>query len=511
MNIVSTRSIEVAASAVAGLAMRPEVKDWMRRAAERHIRKSPEMLVKVVSRHQIEHELGRNSQSKKLRLTKEASRELAEKLSAQLAAGSDLYIFDPVRNEPYRQFLAESRNVIDWLDAIPEWDRHLRRIARMSYAEAAALSADWHRRLLELPADGAEGLAEEIEIAAAYEDGCRFVELKGPIALLREGNLMGHCVGGRNYVEALQKGATRIFSFRDPSNRPHVTIEVRRSWRRKGLSAIQIKGRGNAAPALDGGWAAYCRAFIISQGWEVTRDGNLIGLFTIAGRTYDDPDDMLNALLDQVQMSELPTLRFGALSRLLGDTAMAGVIQRNVSRLKASTRQRLLRLLAPTSEPAFGLEGVLVQGPERRSIEVRRLAMPSALMEGLASGFFSGLEDEVAKVVAPYLGKTVSEMRTQAHHVHKLEVGGLPKGADLLQQVVAFCGLTKQFEEVRSIASARRVQVAGELSSAIRRAARSGLTPPPEVGDWARQLAHLEQVSRAAIAKMAVDSRHLVI
>lgn len=510
MNIVSTRSIEVAASVAADPAVRPEVKEWMARAAERHIRKCPEMLVKIVSRHQIEHELKRNALSKTWQLSRSATKALLEKLSGQLASGAELYLFDSLRNEPFHQFLAETRSVIDWLDAVPEWDRHLRRIGRMSYVEAAALSADWHRRLLELTAEADEAIIEELDIAHDFED-CRFVELKGPIALLREGNLMGHCVGGRNYVQAVQSGATRIFSLRDLSNRPHVTIEVRRAWQRRGFCAIQIKGHGNVPPAINGGWAAYCRAFIMSRGWEVTRDGNLIGLYTVGGRTIDEPDEMLVALLDLVDQASLPKLRGGSLARMLGDSAIAGFVLRNTDRLKERTRRRLLTMLTPDLDADFETEAVVVQGPDARKIEVRTLAMPSAFMEALAAGFFRGLESEAVRSLGPYLERAVSEMKAKPHHVHKLEMGGLPKGADLLQQVVAFCGLTKQFEEARATVLSARNRVVGELSSAIRRAARSGQAPPHGSDGWARQLAHLDQVSRPAIEKMALDSRYLVI
>jgi hypothetical protein len=432
-------------------------------------------------------------------------------LSLQLAAGTDFYVFDFNRNPAFDLFLAESRQVLDWLDAIPESDRHLKRLDRVSYQEAAAISADWHRRLLELTANSDASLIEEVEEAALYEDGCRFLELKGPIALLREGNLMSHCVGGRGYVESVQNGATRIFSLRDPANRPHVTIEVRRTYRRKAYCAVQIKGRGNAAPALNGSWAAYCRAFVISQGWEVTRDGNLIGLYTIGGRTFDDPDDMLGALLDQVDTERLPALRGGSLARVLGDTSIVGLILRNVARLKAETRLRLLKLLTPDASPTFETEAVMVHGPDAQNIEVRTLAMPSALMEALAGGFFVGLEGETSSAIRPYLGKAVVELTERPQHIHKLAMGGLSKGADLLQQVMAFCGLAQQLEEARTLASSKRSKVIGELSSAIRRAARAGQAPPAEVGDWARQLAHLDLVSRPAVERMQLDGRYLVI
>jgi hypothetical protein len=93
---------------------------------------------------------------------------------------------------------------------------------------------------------------------------------------------------------------------------------------------------------------------VISQGWEVTRDGKLIGLYTIGGRTFDafgDPDNLLRALLDQVDRERLPELRGRSLTRVLGDPSIVSLILRNVPRLKMDTRLRLLKLLTPERVP----------------------------------------------------------------------------------------------------------------------------------------------------------------
>jgi hypothetical protein len=137
--------------------------------------------------------------------------------------------------------------------------------------------------------------------------------------------------------------------------------------------------------------------------------------------------------------------------------------------------------------------------------------MPSALMEALAAGLFVGLEEEISSAIKPYLGKAVVELTVGPQHIHKLAMGGLSRGADLLQQVIAFCGLTQQLDEARTLARLKRSKVMLELSSAIRRAARSGQTPPAGVSDWASQLAHMDLVSGAAVERMGQDSRYLVI
>lgn len=64
-----------------------------------------------------------------------------------------------------------------------------------------------------------------------YDDGMQWVEVgksdhveKSRAALQKEGELMGHCVGG--YCDAVESGRSRIFSLRDAKGEPHVTIEV---------------------------------------------------------------------------------------------------------------------------------------------------------------------------------------------------------------------------------------------------------------------------------------------
>ena len=56
-----------------------------------------------------------------------------------------------------------------------------------------------------------------------FADGWKVVELRTKQALEREGDLMSHCVGG--YCDVVEQGESRIFSLRDSSNKPHVTME----------------------------------------------------------------------------------------------------------------------------------------------------------------------------------------------------------------------------------------------------------------------------------------------
>lgn len=58
-----------------------------------------------------------------------------------------------------------------------------------------------------------------------WPDGWTIKQL-GAEALGKEGEQMGHCVGGQGYCNGVEAGDTLIYSLRDEKNQPHATIEV---------------------------------------------------------------------------------------------------------------------------------------------------------------------------------------------------------------------------------------------------------------------------------------------
>jgi hypothetical protein len=62
------------------------------------------------------------------------------------------------------------------------------------------------------------------EIVRTYKDGFNWKRLLTAQALNREGRLMKHCVG--SYANDVKKNRTRIYSLRDPENKPHLTVEM---------------------------------------------------------------------------------------------------------------------------------------------------------------------------------------------------------------------------------------------------------------------------------------------
>lgn len=76
----------------------------------------------------------------------------------------------------------------------------------------------------------------------------QWVDVKTPEALTLEGNLMGHCVGGPSYLEAVKKGVTKIYSLRDQRGVPHVTVELAKDADGTFGIVSQIKGTADTAP-----------------------------------------------------------------------------------------------------------------------------------------------------------------------------------------------------------------------------------------------------------------------
>lgn len=72
--------------------------------------------------------------------------------------------------------------------------------------------------------------------------GWTIQEVRTENDLAVEGNLMNNCVG--SYFEAVEEGKCRIFSLRDPQNKPHVTIETDNSIH----DFRQILGNSNREP-----------------------------------------------------------------------------------------------------------------------------------------------------------------------------------------------------------------------------------------------------------------------
>jgi hypothetical protein len=123
-------------------------------------------------------------------------------------------------------------------------------IKNMGVVDVAAKSREWHRRM-----EAARENPEKFSSKDLFQgttpvlnvDKYKWVDVKTPDALSLEGNIMGHCVGGSNYCNAVSKETTKIVSLRDKKGIPHVTIQLDKTP--EGFTRVaQIKGTGNTSP-----------------------------------------------------------------------------------------------------------------------------------------------------------------------------------------------------------------------------------------------------------------------
>ena len=97
------------------------------------------------------------------------------------------------------------------------------KLQQMDLVRAVKETAKWDKELA-AKMNSVEGRLEGTVPFKQYPDKFQWVEVKSPEALKREGDVMGHCVGG--YCDYVESGEAKIFSLRDPKGMSHVTVEV---------------------------------------------------------------------------------------------------------------------------------------------------------------------------------------------------------------------------------------------------------------------------------------------
>lgn len=149
----------------------------------------------------------------------------------------------------------------DLLDKKPDTDTK-----QIGFETAQARSVKWHdlmRKQAENRAKrGANAVAVEepgTTIVKQYEDGYNWRSVTSKAALVREGDIMGHCVGRFGYFNQVVRDKVTILSLRDEKNEPHVTIELR------GDEICQIKGKANEAVLPK--YMPYVKDYIKSRTW----------------------------------------------------------------------------------------------------------------------------------------------------------------------------------------------------------------------------------------------------
>lgn len=165
-------------------------------------------------------------------------------------------------------------------------------LAGLTLDQADAFAENWHD-VISGEGEGLEYYGEKIEdIVFGPQwsnpewNGWTIKQVTTKNNLRAEGSKVGHCVG--KYCDEVMKGRTRIFSLRDPSNTPYVTMEVSpNSWT---FSQIYGDGpkTGNADPSDN-------LKAMIGEWMRTLKGATIEGMddFDYSNLSYGDLDDDL--------------------------------------------------------------------------------------------------------------------------------------------------------------------------------------------------------------------------
>ena len=126
------------------------------------------------------------------------------------------------------------------LSTVVDWSRGTNsKLDKLSFAEAEHKAAEWHSQFHTTVEPA--GKYKTKDVIFKLPGGYTIVKITDPDDLVLEGELMQHCVGG--YCGNVSSGYSIILSLRDPTNKPHATIEMRRDG-----TVVQIQGKQNEIP-----------------------------------------------------------------------------------------------------------------------------------------------------------------------------------------------------------------------------------------------------------------------
>jgi hypothetical protein len=121
------------------------------------------------------------------------------------------------RGATHRDYYDAVHTLVDKAPAIAQWAKETRTdIGKVDLAAALEAISTYKFK---------ESLVEQGTVVYTYKDGWTVQDLRTKTALAQEGKQMQNCIGG--YCEdVLQAQTSRIYSIRDPSGQPHVSMEL---------------------------------------------------------------------------------------------------------------------------------------------------------------------------------------------------------------------------------------------------------------------------------------------
>jgi hypothetical protein len=182
------------------------------------------------------------------------------KFISQLPSDREYIIHD----EPTSAFKADIEHICDFLNNIPESEQMKQ--LNGNYEQILSNANKWstisQKRGEKIKDKEESGLVPIM----SFDNGYVLVQLTTKANCEREGNVMGHCVGGYDPKK------TKLFSLRDSDNNPHVTIQTDFKNNIK-----QIKGNSNLAPLPK--YQQMIRLFLSKNPqYTVRADGENIGM-----------------------------------------------------------------------------------------------------------------------------------------------------------------------------------------------------------------------------------------
>jgi hypothetical protein len=432
-NIVNLADVDAFVENFAADVARPEVQGWLCGQVRKFLLRDPR-LSRLLASHEI------------AALQREAA--LPAWAAAADAAGRPLHRFDPYRIERWddgdTDFVQALHVVREWLGALPEGDRHLRRLGRMSVPEAIAAARAWRRRLAKRRQDDCPEDWPGLETVWRSPLGPKFVRLTTPAALWREGTLMCNCLRHGWYKDEVASGTSEIYSLRDTQNRPHVTIQVR------GVVMVQIKGKQNATPAKK--WLPYVHQFVAFMNW-LDLGGPAEALrFIYGGHAYTH---VAEVIADLPQLVDLDAALFD--SRPLAPVLhFIATMQRGAAALAAEHQQAIVGLLHARVTETGGYRltprsavAVALPGSPIGEIRVELAGAVFALADRLpAAG------DAIAALCREVLSNVLALIERRPAMLYRLAVatGACASAPQALAWFISNAGLADEFYRIRRVA-----------------------------------------------------------
>jgi hypothetical protein len=180
-----------------------------------------------------------------------------------------------VQNEQLniQDILNKTEHIIHFIENIDQRDKQKQ--LKGNFEQINSNAEKWSVQLQKQGAKLKDKQEEGLNTLMQFKDGFQIVQLTTKDHCKREGNLMGHCVGGYD-----PKTKT-ILSLRDSQNQPHVTLEIKNE-----NEVHQIKGKSNKAPIPK--YQKYIRYFLKKNlQYIVSEDGRNIGYVNWKKRYYD--------------------------------------------------------------------------------------------------------------------------------------------------------------------------------------------------------------------------------